>query len=377
MYTLRRGLKGLKQTALISMHRKYQGKLIDFGGWELPVQYAGIIKEHHMVRHNAGLFDVSHMGEVEIKGAGAEEFVQKLVTNNIKMLSDKEVIYTPMCYPHGGVVDDLLVYRYSPQHYFLVINASNTDKDFDWIKSNSPADLEVSNVSTQYAQLAVQGPKAQEILQKLTDFDLEKIEFFHFEPDVQISGMNCLISRTGYTGEDGFELYIALSQAVQLWEDILQAGGEDIAPIGLGARDTLRFEAKLPLYGQEIDQDINPLEARLGYFVRLDNDDFIGRDALRKEKENKPARTQVEFYMLGKGIPRAHYDVQKDGKKIGWVTSGGYSPTLDKNIGLALIESQYCKNGGLIDIIIRDKPVQAQIGEGVFYRKKTKPKNKA
>ncbi|MBP1762116.1 MAG: Aminomethyltransferase (glycine cleavage system protein) [Firmicutes bacterium] len=377
MYTLRKGLKGLKQTALISMHRKYQGKLIDFGGWELPVQYAGIIKEHHMVRHNAGLFDVSHMGEVEIKGAGAEEFVQKLVTNNIKVLSDKEVIYTPMCYPHGGVVDDLLVYRYSPQHYFLVVNASNTDKDFDWMKSNSPADLEVSNVSSQYAQLAVQGPKAQEILQKLTDFDLEKIEFFHFEPDVKISGMNCLISRTGYTGEDGFELYIAPSQAVQLWEDILHAGGEDVAPIGLGARDTLRFEAKLPLYGQEIDQDITPLEARLGYFVRLDGDDFIGRDALRKEKENKPARTQVEFYMLGKGIPRAHYDVQKDSKKIGWVTSGGYSPTLDKNIGLALIESQYYKDGELIDIIIRDKPVQAQIGEGVFYRKKTKPKNKA
>ena len=367
----------MKQTALISMHRKYLGKLIDFGGWELPVQYAGIIKEHNMVRQRAGLFDVSHMGEILVKGDGAEDFVQYLVCNNIKTMTDYQVLYTPMCYPHGGVVDDLLVYRYSPQHYFLVVNASNTDKDFDWIKSNSPADLEVTNVSVQYAQLAVQGPKAQEILQKLTDFDLEKIEFFYFQPGVKISGVECLLSRTGYTGEDGFEVYVKPEQAVQLWEDILQAGGEDIAPIGLGARDTLRFEAKLPLYGQEIDQDINPLEAKLGYFVKLDNDDFIGRDALRQEKEKKPSRIQAEFYMLGKGIPRSHYDVQKDGKKIGWVTSGGYSPTIDKNIGLAIIEREYYKDGGMIDIMIRDKPVQAQIGEGVFYRKKTRQKSKS
>ncbi|HPF20912.1 MAG TPA: glycine cleavage system aminomethyltransferase GcvT [Syntrophomonas sp.] len=367
----------MKQTALISMHRKYQGKLIDFGGWELPVQYAGILKEHHMVRQKAGLFDVSHMGEIEVKGDGAEDFVQKLVTNNVKMMADGEVIYTPMCYPHGGVVDDLLVYRYSPQHYFLVVNAANTDKDYDWIKSNCPSSLACSNVSSQYAQLAVQGPQAQEILQKLTNDDLEQIEFFHFVPAMQIAGISCLISRTGYTGEDGFELYVAPGQAEQLWEAVLQAGGEEIAPIGLGARDTLRFEAKLPLYGQEIDQDINPLEAKLGYFVKLDNDDFIGRDVLRQVKENKPARTQVEFVMVGKGIPRSHYEVQKDGQKIGWVTSGGYSPTLDKNIGLALIDNRGYKNGEQIDIIIRDKPVAAQIGEGLFYRKKTKPKSKA
>jgi aminomethyltransferase len=170
------------------MHRKYQGKLIDFGGWELPVQYAGILKEHHMVRQKAGLFDVSHMGEIEVKGDGAEDFVQKLVTNNVKMMADGEVIYTPMCYPHGGVVDDLLVYRYSPQHYFLVVNAANTDKDYDWIKSNCPSSLACSNVSSQYAQLAVQGPQAQEILQKLTNDDLEQIEFFHFVPAMQIAG---------------------------------------------------------------------------------------------------------------------------------------------------------------------------------------------
>lgn len=362
----------MKQTPLISMHRKYHGKLIDFGGWELPVQYEGIIKEHQMVRQNAGLFDVSHMGEIEVKGDGAEDFVQEMVTNDVRKMTDQEVIYTPMCYQHGGVVDDLLVYRYSPQHYFLVVNAANTDKDFQWIKDNAPSSLDITNVSDAYAQLAIQGPKAQEILQKLTDFDLESIEFFHFEPEIKLAGTDCLVSRTGYTGEDGFEVYIAPDQAVPLWEAILTAGGEDIAPIGLGARDTLRFEAKLPLYGQEIDWDISPLEAKLGYFVKLNGEDFIGRDALRTEKEKKSGRVQAEFYMLGKGLARAHYDVYKDGRKIGWVTSGGYSPTMDRNIGLALIESQYSENGGLIDIMIRDKPVQAQIGEGVFYRKKSK-----
>ncbi len=362
----------LKRTPLIAMHQKYQGKLIDFGGWELPVQYEGIIKEHQMVRQKAGLFDVSHMGEIDVVGKGAEDFVQYLVTNNIKTLAEKQVMYCLMCYPSGGVVDDLLVYKYSTEHYLLVVNASNSDKDFEWIKQNCPAGIEVSNVSDKYAQLAIQGPKAQEILQKITDTDLETIKFFFFKPGVSISGVDSLVSRTGYTGEDGFEIYVSPEQASQVWEEILQAGGEDIAPIGLGARDTLRFEAKLPLYGQEIDQDISPLQAKLGFFVKLDNDDFIGKEALRQEKENQPARTQVEFYMLGKGIPRSHYDVQKDGKKIGWVTSGGYSPTLEKNIGLAIIERQYNNTGELIDIMIRDKPVQAQIAEGIFYRKQTK-----
>lgn len=362
----------LKRTPLISMHHKYKGRLVDFGGWELPVQFAGIIKEHHMVREKAGLFDVSHMGEIEIKGTQAEDFVQQLVTNNVKGLAEYQVLYSPMCYPNGGVVDDLLIYKYSPEHYFLIVNASNTDKDFEWMQKNAPAGLTVQNLSDDYAQLAIQGPKAQQILQKLTDLDLDTIKFFWFKPGVKISGVECLLSRTGYTGEDGFEIYTTPDKAGFIWEEILQAGQEDVAPIGLGARDSLRFEAKLPLYGQEIDQDITPLEAKLGYFVKLDNDDFIGKEALRQQKEQGSARTQAEFYMLGKGIPRSHYEVQKDGKMIGWVTSGGYSPTMEKNIGLALIERQYYKVGATIDIIIRDKPVQAQIGEGVFYRKRTK-----
>lgn len=364
----------LKRTPLITMHQKYQGKLIDFGGWELPVQYEGIIKEHQMVREKAGLFDVSHMGEIDIKGKGTEDFVQYLVTNNIKTLVENQVMYSPMCYPSGGVVDDLIVYKYTPEHYFLVVNASNTDKDYEWIKQNCPDGIEAINVSDQYAQLAVQGPLAEEILQKISDTDLSSIKFFYFNPNVKIAGVECLVSRTGYTGEDGFEIYVAPEKAGFIWEEILKAGGENIAPIGLGARDTLRFEAKLPLYGQEIDQDISPLEAKLGFFVKLDNDDFIGREALKKQKENQTDRIQVEFYMLGKGIPRSHYDIEKDGQKIGWVTSGGYSPTLDKNIGLGIIDRKYDQVGETIDIMIRNKPVKAQIAEGVFYRKKTKAK---
>ena len=362
----------LKKTPLYAMHQKYQGKMVDFGGWDLPVQYEGIIKEHHRVRTQAGLFDVSHMGEIEIKGEQAEAFVQYLVTNDVKKMSPLQVQYSPMCYPDGGVVDDLLIYKYSSSHYLLVVNASNSDKDYEWILQNAFEGLDIQNVSADYVQLAVQGPLAQSILQGLTDTDLEALAFFHFQPQVQLAGVTCLLSRTGYTGEDGFEIYLSPVQAEQIWEAILQAGGEQIAPIGLGARDSLRFEAKLPLYGQEMDKDISPLEAGLGFFVKLDSDDFIGKEALLQQKINKPARVLVEFRMLGRGIARPHYDVEKDGKKIGWVSSGSFSPTLEQNIGLALIERTYAEAGGEIDIMIRNKPVKAQIGKALFYQKKTK-----
>ena len=364
----------LKQTPLYEMHQKYGGKIIDFGGWALPVQFAGIIKEHQMVRQKAGLFDVSHMGEISVKGTGAEEFTRYLVTNDIKQLQDHQIIYTLMCYPEGGVVDDLLVYKFSSQYYFLVVNAANLDKDFAWISEHAFPDVEVKNLSDNYAQLAVQGPEAQRILQTIASVDLSAIKFFWFKPDVKIAGVECLVSRTGYTGEDGFELYVSPDQAPYIWEEILKAGGDDIAPIGLGARDTLRFEAKLPLYGQELDKDINPLEAGLGYFVQLQGDEFIGKEALVKQKEAKPARVLVEFEMLGKGIPRSHYEVEKDGANIGWVTTGAHSPTLNKAIGLALIKREYNQPGAEIDIMIRNKAVKARIGKGIFYSKKTKSK---
>ncbi len=271
-------------------------------------------------------------------------------------------------------MDDLLIYRYSTSHYLLVVNAANTAKDYEWIFENAFEGVTVKNVSADYVQLAIQGPLAQKILQKICDTDLEQIKYYYFLPEVHLAGISCLISRTGYTGEDGMEIYFAPEHAEKLWEAILQAGGNDIAPIGLGARDSLRFEAKLPLYGQEMDADISPLEAGLGFFVKLDNDDFIGREALIRQKANKPDRVQVEFQMLERGIARSHYEVQKDGQKIGWVTSGAFAPSLDKNIGLALIDRKYAEDGGKLDIMIRSKPVKAQIGKGLFYQKKTRQK---
>lgn len=366
-----------KQTPLHPMHLKYNGKLINFGGWELPVQYGGmgILKEHQMVRENAGLFDVSHMGEIFVAGERAEAFVQNIICNDVKSIKDGQVLYSPMCYPDGGVVDDLLVYRYHSQKYLLVTNAANTDQDFAWMLENQIVGAKLENVSDGYAQLALQGPKAQEILQKLTDTGLDQLKFFWFKPAVKIAGIDCLVSRTGYTGEDGFEIYVQPAQAASIWEAILQAGGEQVAPIGLGARDSLRFEARLPLYGQELDRDITPLEAGLGYFVKLDiDDDFIGKSALQKQKAAGLNRKLVEFVMLGKGIPRPHYAVQKEGAAIGHVTSGLHSPTFKKPLGLALIQIEHTQPGTEIEIMIRDKGIKAAVGTGLFYRKKTKSK---
>ncbi len=366
----------LKRTPLYPMHLKHNGKIIDFGGWELPVQYEGmgIIKEHNMVREKAGLFDVSHMVEIIIIGKQAEQMVQKLVTNDVKSMQDFQVMYSPMCYPSGGVVDDLLVYRYDSKNYLLVVNAANTDKDYEWIQQNLIPGVEASNRSSEYAQLALQGPAAQDILQKLTTLDLNTIRFFWFNPQVNISGVDCLVSRTGYTGEDGFEIYVEPQQAEFIWEEIIRAGQELVSPIGLGARDSLRFEAKLPLYGQEIDQDITPLEAGLGFFVKLEAGDFIGRTALIQQKQEGLKRKLVEFSMLGKGIPRSHYEVEVDGMPVGHVSSGMYSPTFKKPIGLALLNIEHCEPGSEIDIIIRNQPVKARVEKGIFYRKKTKSK---
>ena len=252
----------------------------------------------------------------------------------------------------------------------LVVNAANTDKDFAWMNETS-CRVTLDNVSDAYAQLALQGPKAQEILQTLTDTDLDSLRFFWFNPAVKIAGIECLVSRTGYTGEDGFEIYVQPAEAVFIWEEILQAGGDLVAPIGLGARDSLRFEAKLPLYGQELTKDITPLEAGLGFFVKLDiDDDFIGKSALQKQKAAGLSRKLVEFAMLGKGIPRAHYAVQKEGITIGQVTSGLHSPTFKKPLGLALIQIEHTQPGTEIDIMIRDIGIKAVVGTGLFYRKK-------
>jgi aminomethyltransferase len=283
--------------------------MIDFGGWELPVEYSGtgIITEHHQVRRQAGLFDVSHMGEVVVRGEKAGSFIQQLVTNDVSNLKENQICYTPMCYPDGGCVDDILIYKFSPEYYFIVVNAANTDKDFAWMQEHKTVGVTLENVSTSYAQLALQGPLAQDILQEICDANLQTIKYYWFLPLAKVAGYDCIVSRTGYTGENGFEIYVAPEHAAELWEAILSAGQGNVLPVGLGARDTLRFEAKLPLYGHELDKDISPLEAGLNRFVKLDKTSFIGKEALLRQKENGLQRQLVELEMVGRGIPRAQY----------------------------------------------------------------------
>lgn len=363
----------LKRTPLFEIYERFGGKIVEFGGWEMPVQFSNIIEEHLAVRKAAGIFDVSHMGEISVQGAEAENFVQKLVTNNVKSMADFQVQYNLLCYPNGGVVDDLLVYKYSPTHYMLVINASNIEKDYAWIIENrGDFDVEITNISDDLAQLAVQGPNAEAIMQNLTEYDLAKLKFFYFA-EVKVGGKDLLISRTGYTGEDGFELYLKPGDAVELWQLILSQGKDQgIKPIGLGARDTLRFEATLPLYGHEISAEITPLEAGLGFFVKLDTDDFLGKPALVKQKAAGVPRKLVAFEMIDRGVPRANYQVFQAGEAIGFVTTGSYSPTLDKNIGLAMIKSEFSTLDTELEIIRGKRSLKAKIIKKPFYKKNYK-----
>jgi len=360
----------LKKTPLNEVHRALGAKMVDFGGWDMPVQYSGIIEEHKAVRTKAGLFDVSHMGEIRVKGPDALKFLQKMVTNDVSKIAIHQIQYNVLCLPNGGTVDDLLVHKERENEYLLVVNASNTEKDFQWLLDHKAGDeVEIINESSATGQLAIQGPLAESILQKLTDVKLADIAYYHYIYG-QVDGVECLISRTGYTGEDGFEVYCPQEKTVQLWNKILEVGGEDILPCGLGARDTLRFECKMPLYGHELGEEITPLEAGLGRFVALDKEeDFIGKAALKKQKEAGIPRKVVGLEMVERGIPRAGYPVKKDGKEIGFITTGSYSPTLDKNLGLALIEAAYAEIGSEISVGIRNKDVKAQIVRTPFYKR--------
>ncbi|MBM7646344.1 aminomethyltransferase [Scopulibacillus daqui] len=359
-----------KKTPMYDIYKSQGAKLIDFGGWDLPVQFASIKEEHEAVRTKAGLFDVSHMGEIEITGKDAESFIQYLVTNDLSKLSEGACQYNAMCYEDGGTVDDLIVYKKSHDNFLLVVNAANTDKDFDWIKSHQKGDVEIKNISGEIAQLAVQGPKAQQILQKLTDFDLSTIGPFKFK-EIDVNRVGALVSRTGYTGEDGFEIYCSWDEAPGLWKDILDAGkDEGILPCGLGARDTLRFEAKLALYGQELSKDISPIEAGIGFAVKTKKDaEFIGKEALKKQRENGAPRKLVGIEMIDKAIPRTGYQVFAGDKNIGFVTSGTQSPTLKKNLGLALIDTDYAEIGVECEVDIRGKRRKAKVVKSPFYKR--------
>lgn len=361
----------LKRTPLFDEYAKYGGKTIDFGGWELPVQFSSIKEEHDAVRNRAGLFDVSHMGEFFVEGPDALAFLQKLLSNDISKIAIGGAQYSAMCYEDGGVVDDLLTYRLDETRYLLCVNASNIEKDFAWMQENVSGDVTLTNQSADYAQIALQGPLSEQVLQTLTDVNLSTIKYFKFQDKVNVAGHSVLVSRTGYTGEDGFEIYGTPIAIIDLWNKILEAGKEHgVVPTGLGARDTLRFEACLPLYGQELSKDITPLEAGIGFAVKLQKEpQFIGQAALIEQKEAGLSRKIVGIEMIGKGIPRHGYKVYKDGEVIGEVTTGTQSPMTKRNIGLALIDTIFTEVGIELEIEIRNKFVQAVVVEKPFYKR--------
>ncbi|MGG0740074.1 glycine cleavage system aminomethyltransferase GcvT [Niallia taxi] len=360
----------LKQTPLYDLYKEYGGKTIDFGGWALPVQFSSIKEEHEAVRTKAGLFDVSHMGEIEVKGKNSLDFLQKMLTNDISKIQAGKAQYSAMCYENGGTVDDLLTYKLGENHYLLVVNASNIEKDFAWLASHVEGEVELSNLSGDYAQLALQGPLAEETLKKLAAEHIGDIGYFQFR-HTAIAGKDVLLSRTGYTGEDGFEIYCSSDDAVHLWKEILHVGKDSsVLPCGLGSRDTLRFEATLALYGQELTKDISPLEAGIGFAVKLNKEaDFIGKAALLKQKESGLQRKLVGIEMIDRGIPRHGYKVYNNGQVIGEVTTGTQSPTLNKAIGLALITSSFAEAGKEVEVEIRGKLVKANVTATPFYKR--------
>lgn len=350
------------------------GRMVDFGGWDMPVQYpAGTIEEHLRTRTHAGLFDVSHMGEIDVRGPDAIAFVNKLTSNDVTKLVDGQAQYTTLTTPQGTIVDDFLVYRLAADHLLLVVNASTTDKDWEWINSNhSGESVQLSNVSSDYCQFALQGPDAESILQKLTNLSLEEIKYYNFRPG-SIEGIDGIISRTGYTGEDGFEIYAPADRAEQLWTKILDAGNTGtptgVLPGGLAARNTLRLEAGLALYGHEIDETTTLLEANLGWICKLDKGDFIGREALARQKAEGVKRKLVGFEVTDRGIARDDHEVVVDGERVGKVTSGSPAPFLKKNIGFAYVPVEYAKAGQQIQIDVRGKLVGAQIVKTPFYKR--------
>jgi aminomethyltransferase len=359
----------LKATPLNAVHRKSGAKMVDFGGWDMPVQYSGILDEHHAVRRGVGLFDVSHMGEIEVSGPDALALTDYVTTNAAAKLKIGQAQYSGLLYEHGGFVDDILVHKVADDHYFLCVNASNQDKDFEHISGLNRHNARVEFASARYAQLAIQGPKGPATLQKLTATDLAPIQYYHFT-DGMVSGTPARIARTGYTGEDGFEIYIAPEQAERIWNQIMDAGLEfGIKPCGLGARNTLRLEAKMALYGHEIHASITPYEADLAWIVKLDKGDFVGRAALAKQKAEGVKRKLVAFEMTGRGIGRDGYEVFQDGLAAGWVTSGGPAPTLNKNIGLCYLPTDRAKPGERIQIMIRNQPVEAVTVPSPFYKR--------
>jgi aminomethyltransferase len=359
----------LRTTALNSVHRALGAKMVDFGGWDMPVQYSGIIEEHTAVRRGVGLFDVSHMGEIEIRGPEALRLAEYATTNQVSRLKTGQAHYSGLLYETGGFVDDILVHKVADDHFFLCVNASNQEKDFAHLRSLNRFGAEAELTSDRYTQLAIQGPQARATLQKLTPVDLTSIKYYWFT-DGEVAGAPARIAHTGYTGEDGFEIYIPPVESERIWNEVMAAGAEfGIRPCGLGARNTLRLEAKMALYGHEIDASITPLEADLAWIVKFDKGEFVGREALLRQKESGVRRKLVGFEMRGRGIGRDGYEVYLDGFPAGWVTSGSPGPFLNKNIGLCYLPVEHAQPGKTIQIMIRNQPVDAVTVETPFYKR--------
>jgi len=362
-----------KKTPLYDAHRRLGAKLIDFGGWMMPVNYGtGIIDEHKSTRNAVGVFDVCHMGEIHFRGRRAHEAVQRLVTNDLGKLTDGRALYAFACWPSGGVVDDLIVYRVTDEHFVIVVNASNTEKDFRWFRENVGAWCDVIDASDDTGLIAFQGPKAEATLQPLTAVPLGSMKSFDFVAERQLAGFPVWIARTGYTAEDGFELFCRATEAEALWDRLLEAaavvGGK---PIGLGARDTLRLEGRLSLYGNDLSDETTPLEAGLGWAVKLDGGpDFIGRDALLHQRAIGVARRLVGFVMRGRGVARHGYPIHDtDGRRVGEVTSGGPGPTVGQNIGLGYVPVALSAPGSKLTVDCRGKIVEAEVVKGPFYKR--------
>ncbi len=368
-----------RRTPLFSCHQEAGGKIVDFAGWEMPIQYEGIVAEHNTVREHVGLFDVSHMGRVEVTGAGALAAIQSWISNDAAALEDNQSLYSPICNSYGGIVDDCLVYRLASEHYLIVLNASNRDKDYQWFLDHIPdaaqgqVKITHPDAGDRWGLIAVQGPKARALLSRLASVELQDVPKNHLV-FASLAGIDdCMLACTGYTGEDGFEVFVPAEYAPRLWNALLKEGeGDNVAPIGLGARDTLRMEMKYPLYGNDIDDSTSPIEAGLGWTVKLGKGAFTGSDVIAQHKENKPPRRWIGFKMTARGIPRHGYAIfSPDGEKIGHVTSGGFSPSLKEPIGVGYVPAKphFAKPGSVLHIEIRGKMIPAEVVRTPFYRK--------
>lgn len=360
----------MKKTKFYSVHEKLNAKIVEFAGYQMPIQYSSIIAEHKSVRNSVGVFDVSHMGEIFISGEKALEFVNYITVNDASILIDGRVQYSAMCYEDGGIVDDLLVYRINQNKFMLVVNASNKDKDFEWMKKNNIFNVDIIDESDEYSLLAVQGPNSKATIQKICDKNLD-LEYYHFF-FAKVAGIDMLVSRTGYTGELGYELYFKGDEitAENIWNELFNAGKEfNIQPVGLGARDSLRLEMGFCLYGNDIDQTTNPIEAGLGWITKLKKENFIGKDVLVKTKENGPKRKLVGLISSEKSFPRHGYDLSVNGNKVGVITSGTVSPVLEKAIALGYVESEFSKEGTQVNFLIRGKEIPAFVTKLPFIKK--------